>query len=138
MYPNIPINGEKRPSVHGIPPKYNQNPPVHSGASHETKHFSPAGPLPRNDRIQRQVNYVQVPAKLGPESSKVVCPSCGKKVETIVKYQATKMTHLNAILLGMCLFFFCGCCIPYCVDSCQDASHCCPNCDAYLGSFGNV
>lgn len=137
MYPNISINGEKGPSVHGVPPKYNQNPPAHSGARHETKHFS-TEPLPRHVLIQRQVNYAQIPTTLGPESAKVVCPSCSKKVDTIVKYQATKMTHLNAILMGMCLFFVCGCCIPYCVDSCQDASHRCPNCDAYLASFGNV
>lgn len=138
MYPNLPMNGEKGPLTHGIPPKYNQNPLAHSDAPHGTKHFSLNEPLPRSVLVNRQVNYVQIPATVGPESAKVVCPSCGKKVDTIVKYQASKMTHLYAILMGICLFFVCGCFIPYCVNSCQDASHRCPNCDAYLASFGNV
>lgn len=111
MYPSISVNG----SNGKVPPKNHQNPPSFSKApadnSKDSQQKSSKNSKPLNEN---QVNYIKYPVAFGPVQTKVVCPSCDKKVETKVKYEADKMTHLNAILLGICTFFLCCCCIPYC------------------------
>lgn len=132
MYPAIPDNGEHAnrrysqnfPSAAKGAPQIYQSVPPHGGQ----------GAQGAQNAQQKQINYVQHPVAFGPETTKVICPSCGKKVETIIKYQAGKWTHLYAVLLS-CGFICCLCCIPYCKKSCKNANHYCPNCDAYIGRY---
>ncbi|XP_026746530.1 lipopolysaccharide-induced tumor necrosis factor-alpha factor homolog isoform X1 [Trichoplusia ni] len=71
---------------------------------------------------------------VGPEPSQITCPSCRATIVTRVERKATTKTHVIAVLL--CLFLCWPCvCVPYCVDSCQNADHYCPNCSSYLGTY---
>jgi len=82
---------------------------------------------------QQVVQIVQMP-NLGSESTRMTCPHCGAQISTRVKYSSGTMTHVAALLL--CLFGCWPCvCVPYCVDSCMDADHECPNCDKFIGHY---
>ncbi|RZB40666.1 zf-LITAF-like domain containing protein [Asbolus verrucosus] len=74
----------------------------------------------------------------GPVPQPVTCPFCNAKGHSVVKAQASTKTHIIAALL----FFFGACCcccfIPYCVDSCKNKNHFCPQCHAYLGTYQNL
>ncbi|CAH1635088.1 unnamed protein product [Spodoptera littoralis] len=79
------------------------------------------------------MNIVQV----GPEPSQITCPSCRATIVTRVERKSTTKTHVIALLL--CLFLCWPCvCVPYCVDSCQNADHYCPNCNSYLVYFHKI
>ncbi|XP_065081141.1 lipopolysaccharide-induced tumor necrosis factor-alpha factor homolog [Ochlerotatus camptorhynchus] len=70
---------------------------------------------------------------VGPESTTLICPSCRAQVRTRVEHNSTTKTHIIALLL----FIFCcwPCiCVPYCCNSCKNADHYCPNCNAFIGS----
>ncbi|XP_069355545.1 lipopolysaccharide-induced tumor necrosis factor-alpha factor homolog isoform X1 [Maniola hyperantus] len=80
--------------------------------------------------MKRKMNI----AAVGPKASSLVCPSCRANVVTRVEHKATTKTHIIALVL--CLFLCWPCiCIPYCMDSCQNADHYCPSCNAYLGTY---
>ncbi|XP_037952967.1 lipopolysaccharide-induced tumor necrosis factor-alpha factor homolog isoform X3 [Teleopsis dalmanni] len=73
-----------------------------------------------------------VPIGSGP--THITCPSCHAQVLTTVKTEATSRTHCWALLL--CLVGLWPCvCLPYCMDSCQNSNHYCPNCNAYIGTY---
>ncbi|KAJ8726880.1 hypothetical protein PYW08_015277 [Mythimna loreyi] len=84
--------------------------------------------------MPQQVQVVQAPPiALGPEPCSMTCPSCGASIVTTLRAEPTTKTHLMALCLCcICIFLTC---IPYCVDSCQNADHLCPNCNAYLGTY---
>ncbi|XP_028171761.1 lipopolysaccharide-induced tumor necrosis factor-alpha factor homolog [Ostrinia furnacalis] len=80
------------------------------------------------------VTVVSTVTPMGSKPSAAVCKSCNMEITTVVKHKSTTKTHLFALLL--CVFGLWPCvCIPYCMDSCQNADHYCPNCQAYLGSY---
>ncbi|XP_052751617.1 lipopolysaccharide-induced tumor necrosis factor-alpha factor homolog isoform X2 [Galleria mellonella] len=71
---------------------------------------------------------------VGSEPIIMACPSCRHQIATRVERAASSKTHIIACLL--CLFVCWPCvCVPYCVDSCNNANHYCPNCNAYIGSY---
>ncbi|KAH9641582.1 hypothetical protein HF086_017106 [Spodoptera exigua] len=73
---------------------------------------------------------------VGPKPCPVICPSCKATIITKVDKKATVKTHLMAFLLCSfaCGIFGCSC-LPYCMDSCRNADHYCPNCQSYLGTY---
>ncbi|CAB3258146.1 unnamed protein product [Arctia plantaginis] len=79
---------------------------------------------------------VVVGNRMGPKPASQTCPSCRAQIVTRVEHKTTTKTHLFATLL---CFLACWCCvcIPYCTDSCKNADHYCPNCDAYIGSYNH-
>ncbi|XP_018566761.1 lipopolysaccharide-induced tumor necrosis factor-alpha factor homolog [Anoplophora glabripennis] len=83
---------------------------------------------------QQQYTQLTVPL-LGPERSRITCPSCHAQVTTDVVLENNTNTHLFAVLL--CLICFPCVFIPYCTDSCKSKNHYCPNCHAYIGTFKN-
>ncbi|CAF0906713.1 unnamed protein product [Brachionus calyciflorus] len=82
---------------------------------------------------QPSVVYVGVPIRLGDHPTQTVCPNCRANVSTNIKYETGLITWL--IAGALCFFGLgCGCClIPFCVDSCKDVEHFCPNCRYMIG-----
>lgn len=114
----------------GYPPLPGQQPPPQPGM------FPPQPPAydsqPPPPQPQATVTVMQT--ALGPDSSSTVCPSCHAQIRTRVVYEASTRTHIIAGILCLVGCWIC-CCIPYCVDSCQNGNHYCPNCNSYLGTF---
>uniref|UniRef100_A0A182WP81 LITAF domain-containing protein n=1 Tax=Anopheles minimus TaxID=112268 RepID=A0A182WP81_9DIPT len=77
---------------------------------------------------------LEVPATLGPDPARVVCPSCKAEVVTATKSQASNKTHIYSLVLFLMMCWPC-CLIPYCCQSCKDTAHRCPNCNAFVGVF---
>ncbi|KAG4077049.1 hypothetical protein HA402_016036 [Bradysia odoriphaga] len=73
-----------------------------------------------------------IPVQVGPVSTITLCPSCRASVRTNVRHDVALKTHLMALLLCCCFCWPCVC-VPYCVDSCKDANHFCPACNAFIG-----
>ncbi|KAJ8724902.1 hypothetical protein PYW07_015860 [Mythimna separata] len=78
---------------------------------------------------------VIVGGQMGPKPAPITCRSCNQQIVTRVELKSSTKTHLFALLL-CCVFFPCAC-LPYCIDSCHNADHYCPNCNAYIGSYTN-
>ncbi|ALC42502.1 CG42566 [Drosophila busckii] len=92
--------------------------------------YQPGGAPPVIIQTTTTTNLVSV----GSEPSRVQCPSCHAQIVTDVKRKATGRTHCWALVL--CLFLCWPCAIaPYCMASCQNTEHTCPNCGAYIGTY---
>ncbi|XP_033610620.1 lipopolysaccharide-induced tumor necrosis factor-alpha factor homolog isoform X2 [Cryptotermes secundus] len=71
---------------------------------------------------------------VGPKPSNMRCPACHSNIRTTTESQSQSCAHIACIimfLLGCCL---CSC-IPYCMDSCKNVRHTCPNCKTFLGMY---
>ncbi|CAO1323454.1 unnamed protein product [Diamesa serratosioi] len=83
---------------------------------------------------QPTVIIQQSAVAVGPDSTRTTCPSCHATIATRVEHEASSKTHIIAGLL--CLFICWPCvCLPYCMDSCRNTNHYCPNCNAFLGTY---
>ncbi|XP_053600299.1 lipopolysaccharide-induced tumor necrosis factor-alpha factor homolog isoform X2 [Plodia interpunctella] len=70
----------------------------------------------------------------GPEPMIMTCPSCNHQIVTRIERTATSRTHLIACLLFCFICWPCTC-LPYCMNSCNNIDHYCPNCSAYIGGY---
>ncbi|XP_029432094.1 lipopolysaccharide-induced tumor necrosis factor-alpha factor homolog [Rhinatrema bivittatum] len=64
-----------------------------------------------------------------------VCPACHQSITTRVQRSNGLLTWL---ICGGLAIFGCilGCClIPFCIDSCKDTDHFCPNCNHHIYKY---
>ncbi|EAS01692.1 LITAF-like zinc ribbon domain protein (macronuclear) [Tetrahymena thermophila SB210] len=83
-------------------------------------------------QIQQNPQVVQNMTCMSPYPVQTTCHNCNKTLTTTVTAKAGSGTWTMCFIL--CLFTGC-CCIPFCMDSCKDKIHTCPNCQAQLGAF---
>ncbi|XP_055374458.1 lipopolysaccharide-induced tumor necrosis factor-alpha factor homolog [Condylostylus longicornis] len=112
MYPNVPEQLQEMPPT--APPTYDAS--------------QTSGPT--TVILQQPIPA----AAFGPRPQIAVCPNCGERNLTEVKYENSNKTHLACLIL--CLVgLWCCCCIPYCVDSLKNANHYCQKCHNFLGVY---
>ncbi|XP_046811675.1 lipopolysaccharide-induced tumor necrosis factor-alpha factor homolog [Lucilia cuprina] len=70
---------------------------------------------------------------VGPKSTSMICPFCRSNIKTLVEHSPSIGTHI----LGILLFSFCCCCLPYFTNSCRSVQHTCPNCQAFIGNYSS-
>ncbi|OCT64021.1 LITAF domain-containing protein [Xenopus laevis] len=125
--------GHPQPGVGGAyppPPAYNPS----SGAAY------PPAPV-YNPQPGQPVTFAPVVTPVIVTSvfhdtpASTTCPACRQNVITNIHYSTGLLVWL---LFGILLIFGCwlGCClIPFCVDSCKDVDHFCPNCNHHLYKY---
>ncbi|XP_053962590.1 lipopolysaccharide-induced tumor necrosis factor-alpha factor-like isoform X3 [Anastrepha ludens] len=113
------------------PPPYTQ--PGYTPAQH---YQPPPPPIPSHtETVIIQTSHPML-VPVSSEPTRIVCPSCHAQVLTTVKHQVTTRTHVWALILCLICCWPCVC-VPYCMNSCQNANHYCPNCNAFIGSYRN-
>uniref|UniRef100_A0A8C6WN82 LITAF domain-containing protein n=1 Tax=Neogobius melanostomus TaxID=47308 RepID=A0A8C6WN82_9GOBI len=125
-YPGPPMHyhpGGQQPAMYPPPPgAYHQGGPAY-------------GPIPTTSVVvqaQAPVFTTTVVASvLQDVPGQAMCPHCQQTVITHTEHTAGLMAWL--ICGGLCLM---GCglcsCIPFCLESCQDVEHRCPNCQRVI------
>ncbi|XP_075251657.1 uncharacterized protein LOC142344064 [Convolutriloba macropyga] len=125
----------------GAPPSYQYPPYPQGGQAMPPPMPQPATAPPPQPQVVTQV-ITTTPLvnnrKMGRVSVVVNCPNCHATVSTRVELNPGALAWI--FCLGLLLFgCWLGCClIPFCVDSCQDARHICPNCGATVGSHSDL
>jgi lipopolysaccharide-induced tumor necrosis factor-alpha factor len=122
-------------SPQGLPPQGYGQPPIG---------YAPQQPYYGQQAMgQQQAVIVTQPVVLpqitvvafGDRPIQVQCPHCQATVLTDVSYEAGVMTWLLCvIILVIGCWFFC-CLIPFCIDSCKDVVHTCPNCRRQISYY---
>nr|ACQ58825.1 Lipopolysaccharide-induced tumor necrosis factor-alpha factor homolog [Anoplopoma fimbria] len=83
------------------------------------------------------VTHLVVAPALHDVPGQTVCPHCQQTVITNTERTTGLLTW--AVCGGLALFgcFLC-CCIPFCVESCQDVKHCCPSCQNVIYIYKRI
>nr|XP_026495692.1 lipopolysaccharide-induced tumor necrosis factor-alpha factor homolog [Vanessa tameamea] len=147
----------KDPTVDSQPyVRPSQDPPPYPGLPDGPNYPGPPGPNYNDPRTgqsypgypissQPQVTLVHpssttvypavvIANSMSPNPSPYVCRSCNQQIITRVERTPSLRTHLLALML--CILGCWPCvCLPYCVDTCNNAEHYCTNCNAYVGSY---
>jgi lipopolysaccharide-induced tumor necrosis factor-alpha factor len=113
-----------QPNLYPSQPGFNVPPPPDYMQSTQPIYNNPNNPV-----IVQPIN----PAFFSDSPMSLTCPNCRANVLTRVDFKNGALPWL--ICGGLCLLgVWCGCqFIPFCVDSCKDVEHFCPNCNRLIG-----
>jgi len=96
-----------------------------------------AGVVPNAPRpvVVVEQPVITVVNNLGSDPARVTCPNCRESVVTSISTETSALGWL--IGLGLCVIGCIPCClIPcMCMDSMQNVTHTCPNCNTFLGRY---
>ncbi|XP_063374851.1 lipopolysaccharide-induced tumor necrosis factor-alpha factor homolog isoform X1 [Cydia amplana] len=146
-YPTLPMQ-DTTPRT--APPPYTDHPQPQSAYPHPPQDANTGYPHPTAGYPHPQTGptvhptapgatviagpTIIVQTVVGPESTRTTCRNCNAQISTRIDRKPTMKTHLMAMLLCV-LGCWCCVCVPYCMDSCLDVDHYCPNCGAFVGSY---
>jgi len=145
--PHMPSTGQSV-GFEGYPPgapQYTQAPgyPPSGPGSGGPMGYDPYPPTSSSHSGGQQTVIIHQPAsssghRFHDAPAPVTCPSCHAQVVTGVIYQSGTLTWIACAVL--CLVGCdAGCClIPFCMDSCKDAVHICPNCNQTIGLYNRL
>ncbi|XP_055060222.1 lipopolysaccharide-induced tumor necrosis factor-alpha factor homolog [Misgurnus anguillicaudatus] len=83
------------------------------------------------------VTQVVVMSTLTDVPGRITCPLCHQDVVTEIEHSSGLLTWLICGTLAIFACWLC-CCIPFCVDSCKDVKHSCPNCKNVIRVYSRV
>ncbi len=72
---------------------------------------------------------------LGRVQVMTTCPNCRATITTTTTAQTGTLQYIAAGGLFLMGCWLGCCCIPMCIDSWQDVTHTCPNCNIVLGKY---
>ncbi|KAI4471050.1 lipopolysaccharide-induced tumor necrosis factor-alpha factor [Holotrichia oblita] len=147
LVPPRPIHGS--PPLEGAPPSYSAvmrigdtavarpfGRRVGSNIEPSPPFISPSPPPTYAETQGRFYRPILVDSELiwGPDPMATVCQRCGTHIITTITSQRSNLTHFAAVALCLCGCWPC-CLLPYCMNSCKNTYHYCPNCSTYLGMY---
>ncbi|KAJ1373296.1 hypothetical protein KIN20_035657 [Parelaphostrongylus tenuis] len=118
---------------HATAPEISASAPEHTYA---TGNFPPS-PLQPGVPIYTGNPIVVTTIAFNENPMSMVCPHCHHQIVSRISPKSGLLTWV--LCGGLALFgCWCCCCIPFCVDSCQDTEHHCPNCGKLLGTYRRI
>lgn len=130
----------------------NDAPPQYEAASNMPLNYAQPQQYPPQQQPQYQPQQITIQTGMAPQPNitvvmsprmgespvQTVCHNCKANIFTQTKYESGIAAWL--IAGGCCLFgLWCGCCLlPFCIDSCKDVEHYCPNCRALVGRYKRI
>ncbi|CAJ0928879.1 unnamed protein product [Ranitomeya imitator] len=116
----------------GYPPSQPQ--PGFGGAYPPPPPYGAAGPQP-TVIMAPVTSTVIMTTSFADTPTSCTCPVCRQNVVTRIEYNTGLLVWL---IFGILCLLGCwlGCClIPFCLDSCKDVDHFCPNCNHHLSKY---
>ncbi|XP_075035931.1 LITAF domain-containing protein-like [Mixophyes fleayi] len=114
-------------------PPYSQ--PGGAGAAYPPPPPYGVAPQPQPTVIVAPTTTVVMGVSFTDTPTSCMCPVCRQNVVTRVQYNSGLLAWL---IFGILCLLGCwlGCClIPFCLDSCKDVDHFCPNCNHHLSKY---
>ncbi|XP_073503858.1 lipopolysaccharide-induced tumor necrosis factor-alpha factor homolog [Phyllobates terribilis] len=115
----------------GYPPSHPQ--PGVGGAYPPPPAYGSGGPQPAV--ILAPTTTMIMTTSFADTPASCTCPVCHQNVVTRIEYNIGLLVWL---VFGILCLLGCwlGCClIPFCMDSCKDVDHFCPNCNHHISKY---